>query len=101
MDAVLGFGASSSLIFDELATAGIEPWEVSQFYMFSLTSPEMTHYIDLSGAAFDDKVNALLLHKSQYGLFDPQVIKAGVRWIGEQVGKEAGIGLAEGFTAFF
>lgn len=101
MDAVLGFGVSSSLIFDELATAGVAPWTPEQFYMFALTSPEMTHYVDITGTPIEDKYNALLLHKSQYGFLPPQLIKAGVNWIGEQVAKSTGVGLAEGFTAFF
>jgi LmbE family N-acetylglucosaminyl deacetylase len=100
LDAVLGFGVSSNLIFDELSNAGVAPWDgIEQFYMFALTSPEMTHYVDIAGTPIDDKINALLEHKSQF--VDPKLVKAGITWIAEQVGAAAGVHLAEGFTAFY
>lgn len=99
MDAVLGFGVSGGLVFDALDIAGIKPWVVSQFYMFALTSPEMTHYVDLDGQPLQDKIDSFLLHKSQY--LEPKQVIEGAYWLVEKVGQVAGVKYAEGYQAFF
>ncbi len=47
LDVVLGFDASLDKNYDELANAGVAPWNVEQFYMFALQQ-QVTHYLELT-----------------------------------------------------
>lgn len=98
LDVVLGFAASLDKNYDELAAAGVLPWDVSQFYMFGLQQG-LTHYVELSSSLLETKVNSIALHKSQVD--NRTSLALNVQWIAQQVGKSSGVSMAEAFTAFF
>lgn len=100
-DTLLGFEASTASEYDELSDAGLAPWDVTQYWMFALTLPEMTHYVQLNSEMFQKKVNAYALHVSQVQ-GDTAQLRTNVAWIAGQIGNATGVvALAEGYTAYF
>ena len=60
----------------------------------------MTHFLELDAALLETKVNASLLHRSQYQ--DQRSVAVDTfTWAAEQAGKVAGVPLAEGYQGWF
>jgi hypothetical protein len=55
-DTLASFFPSLPLAADELGTSGVLPWRVTQFYMFALSQPYITHFVELSDALMAHKV---------------------------------------------
>ncbi len=125
-DCIFGYETSSALMFDELLLgacpvfphsprglhvgglrhpldAGLQPWTVSQFYMFAVTAPPMTHYVALAAADLDAKIAAFGEHRSQVQN-ETSAVAQYFLWLAGKVASNAGLAtnsLAEGYTAFF
>ena len=84
--AILGslVATGDKLFLDELTLGGLKPWSASQFYMYSISRPEMTHFVNITEDLFQTKIKALALHKSQFE--NEQGLEANGRWLSEQVG---------------
>ncbi len=84
--------ARDPLNFREHLDAGLEPWKVSELYLWSTN--EANQLVDI-GATLDAKVAALGRHASQFRSFDE--IARWVRRRSEELGERAGYRAAEGF----
>ena len=84
--------APTRVLFSELETEGIEPYEIPNLW---LSSDEADTYIDIT-ETIDTKIAALAEHASEEG-------EAAAPWVRERarsVGEEVGVEYAEAFKAF-
>eukprot|EP00053_Salpingoeca_punica_P010001 m.90097 g.90097 ORF g.90097 m.90097 type:complete len:298 (-) comp15246_c0_seq8:579-1472(-) len=99
LDTLKSFFPELPLAADELGMAGIAPWRVSQFYMFALSSPHITHYVPLDEGTLQRKINALSMQKSQ--ISNATATALNVRWLAQQTGQAIQRNQPiEGFTAY-
>ena len=74
-------------MFPTLLTAGLQPWGVSQIFLFTFEG--FSHYVNISTPAiFTAKINALLAHRTQYP--DAAALTAGVKELGARGAALAG-----------
>jgi LmbE family N-acetylglucosaminyl deacetylase len=86
--------AASTRLWDTtLLDEGLEPWDVAELWLSGFGDGE--HLVDV-GTSFDRKIAALRRHASQLSGWDPE---PRMREIAESRGAEAGLELAETFTA--
>ncbi len=90
LDAVFP-SAGTRFIFPELLEEGLDPHEVKSVFIHGAEDPDT--FIDIGGA-FDVKLAALRLHRSQLGDWDPQAMLAD--WAARE-GKPRGLPRAEAF----
>lgn len=84
--------APTRVMFQELESEGIEPYEVPNLY---LVADEPDTFVDIT-ETFELKIKALLAHASQVGPDVEERVAERARAVGEQAGCE----YAEGFKAF-
>jgi LmbE family N-acetylglucosaminyl deacetylase len=86
--------ARDRLNFPELIGEGLEPWKVGQVLVSGVERPNL--YLDVS-PTFELGLQALMEHASQ--IADPEATAARVRQRAEEVGREAGLPLANAFLS--
>lgn len=84
--------ARDPLYFPQHLQEGLEPHKVAELWLYGAESPD--RYVDISGT-FDKKIDALKAHASQVGAGD--TLDQRLRERAAEVGKEAGLPLAEAF----
>lgn len=85
--------ARDRLSFPEHLGMGLEPCKVSQVWLFSSATPNI--YVDIT-KGFGKKIAARLAHESQTA--DPVALAASWRRRAADIGRPAGLALAEAFT---
>lgn len=97
LDAVWPY-ARDHLFYPEHAAAGLLPHKVKEVYLWRPEKPN--HYVDISDV-FQQKIKALMCHKSQVGNRPAHKnVEITVRQRAEALGKEKKIPLAEAFYHF-
>lgn len=86
--------ARDRLNFPELVDEGFEPWKVRQVLVSGVERPNL--YLDVSGT-FELGLSALMRHASQ--IADPQTVADRVRQRAEELGRAAGMPLANAFLS--
>lgn len=86
--------ARDRLNFPELIDEGLEPWKVTQVLVAGVERPNL--YLDVS-STFELGLQALMEHASQIG--DPQAVADRVRRRAEELGRDAGMPLANAFLS--
>eukprot|EP01012_Entosiphon_sulcatum_P051251 TRINITY_DN7038_c0_g1_i1.p1 TRINITY_DN7038_c0_g1~~TRINITY_DN7038_c0_g1_i1.p1 ORF type:complete len:303 (+),score=64.57 TRINITY_DN7038_c0_g1_i1:22-909(+) len=102
-DACVGPSAGNAKVFPELLGAGLQPWPVPRFYLFSV-SVKTEYYVALTSEDIDAKTNALARHESQNPSQLLPQLRASVLWIAQSVAERIvvpGVTYAEGFRYFF
>ncbi|MBF8267137.1 MAG: family deacetylase [Dehalococcoidia bacterium] len=93
LDAVFPY-ARGHLAYPQHLAQGLEPHKVREVYLWGSESPDT--YLDITDT-FDTKIKALLCHKSQMGNASDPTRIARRRERFEELGKRAGVPLAEAF----
>lgn len=91
-------GAGNGRVWPELGA----PWRVRERYLFEYAAPLLC--ADLAGSSLKLKVEAYLLHKSQYAEGEAALLADNVRWVAADVARRCGLpgsAAAEGFVPFF
>ncbi|HET8631321.1 MAG TPA: PIG-L deacetylase family protein [Thermomicrobiales bacterium] len=84
--------ARDAIYFPEHYKSGLQPWKVGEIWYYGAEHPDK--FIDIS-ETFDQKIAALKHHESQVGR--SQNLAERLRERAHEVGKEAGLELAEAF----
>lgn len=84
--------ARDPLYFPQHLEDGLEPHKVAELWLYGSETPD--HFIDIS-ETFDAKIHALRAHASQVGT--GETLEQRMRDRAEDVGREAGIPMAEAF----
>jgi LmbE family N-acetylglucosaminyl deacetylase len=92
LDAVFPY-ARDRLSYPDHIAAGLEPHKVKEAYLWRPEAPN--YYIDVRDT-FEEKLKAILCHRSQIGT-DPDTVEDWMRQRAAEIGKEQGIPLAEAF----
>ncbi|MDP2743932.1 MAG: PIG-L deacetylase family protein [Dehalococcoidia bacterium] len=92
LDAVFPY-ARDRLSYPEHAASGLEPHKVREVYLWRSETPNL--HVDIRDT-FEQKLNALLCHRSQVGS-DASAVEARIRQRAADLGGEKGIALAEAF----
>lgn len=84
--------ARDAIYFPEHYQAGLMPWKVGEIWFYGAEKPD--HYVDITDT-FPQKIASLKRHDSQVGRSTD--LEARIRERVSEVGKEAGLGMAEAF----
>jgi LmbE family N-acetylglucosaminyl deacetylase len=107
LDTTYGGGsvAGNAHAFRELDAAGLAGWQAEELYFFGLTTDTISHYLPLDEELLQKKIDAQLLHCSQYQN-NRQSLTEDQEFIGSRIAallpnKPASVTYAEGYLGFF
>eukprot|EP00040_Diaphanoeca_grandis_P020709 m.110098 g.110098 ORF g.110098 m.110098 type:complete len:310 (-) comp28010_c0_seq1:238-1167(-) len=99
------YGSGSSVdnnkLFEDLNLgAHLPEWKIEELYFFALTRSTITHYLTFDAPLLQTKVNASLLHKSQYQNMVTDAFGT-FEWVAQRVGDVVNSTYAEGYQGWF